>query len=65
MTLAEHITEILKASSQPMSPLDICKELRARRASKSKNLGVQVSQILASDRVSVKKVGRGQYLAAQ
>lgn len=65
MTLADHITKILAGASAPMSPMDITNRLRAKKASTSKNLSVQVSQILSSDKVTVNKVGRGQYVAAK
>ena len=62
MTLAEHVARVLRAARGPVSPQQITEAIKNRGASKSKYLNTQVSQILRSGKVAVKKVGRGQYV---
>ena len=64
MTLADHVAKILQAATKPMSPEQIGEALRKKGASTSKSLATQVGQILAGEKVAVKKLGRGQYVAA-
>lgn len=63
MTLAEHVARILQGSKGPMSPKQITQALGKKGVSKSRYLNTQVTQILRSGKVSVRKVGRGQYVA--
>ena len=65
MTLAQHVAKILAGAKEPMSPQDIGKILRAKGVSKAKSLTVQIGQVLSSDKVSVRKIGRGKYVAAK
>ena len=64
MTLAAHVEKILAAARTPISPKEIAKALMAKGVSKAKSLSVQVGQVLASDKLKVKKAGRGKYLPA-
>ena len=63
MTLAEHVTRIVQAAAGPVSPQQITEAIKKKGVSKSKYLNTQVTQILRSGKVAVKKVGRGQYVA--
>ena len=62
MTLADHVAKILAAAKAPMSPQEITQSLKKKDISKSKYLNTQVQEILAGDKVAVRKVGRGQYV---
>ena len=63
MTLADHVAKVLQGAKAPVSPQQIADAIKKKGASKSKRLAKQVHQVLASGKVAVKKVGRGQYVA--
>ena len=63
MALAQHVEKALSNATQPMSPGAIADILKRKGVSKAKTLATQVNQVLRSDKVNARKVGRGQYVA--
>ena len=63
--IVKHVAKLLGAARGPMSPQQIADAIKKKGASKSENLATQVGQILAGDRVAARRLGRGQYVAAE
>lgn len=65
MTLAQHVEKLLGTAREPISPKEMAQALKAKGVSKAKTLAMQVNQVLRSDKVAARKVGRGRYVSAQ